>query len=148
MNCNGIFEWMNEWIIQYLWSDLQSTSFTQKQYLWLCYKNIHFTVEYLYMISILHVWLIDRLTNCINKRINQVKYGRIINAISLQWVAIQTLFSKPTNWYSATNISYVQIFFQSIICSCFWLMHEWLEDWIDAYSTSYFYFQSNKQKCK
>ena len=26
-------------------------------------------------------------------------------------------------------------------------MHEWLEDWIDAYCASYFYYQSNKQQC-
>ena len=57
----------------------------QNQYLWICYTNIHFAIEYLYMISILHVWLIDRLTNCINKRINQLIYG---------WKTILYLCSK------------------------------------------------------
>ena len=79
------------------------------------------------MIYILHVWLIDRFTYCVNQRINQLIYGWINDTISLQQVSIQILFSKPTNWYSAARILYVQIFFHSIIYWCFWLIHEWLE---------------------
>ena len=147
-NHNGIFECLNEWIIQHRWSDKQSTSFTQNQYLWLCYKYIHFTIEYLYMISFLHVWLIDRFTYCVNQRIIQLIYEWINDTLSCSKYQFKYYFSQPTNWYSATMISYVLIFFQSIICWCFWLIQEWLEDWIDAYCASYFYYQSNKPQCK
>ena len=44
-------------------------------------------------------------------------------------VAIQALFSQPTNWYSAARISYVQIFFHSFIQSFAHVFDKCMNDW-------------------
>ena len=91
------------------------------------------------------VWLIDRFAYYVNQRINQLLCGwnnnSIYFAVSHNWNSFQyQRIGILMLGYHMFNYS----FFQSIICSCFWLMHEWLEDWIDAYCASYFIISLTK----
>ena len=150
MNCNGIFNWLNKWIIFYSWGDLQSTGFNQNQYLRTCYKIIHVTIEYLYMFSILYECMADWLIYYfVYQRINQVKYGR-----KMQYLCSKYQFKRYFQYqrigilllgYHLIEYSFIQSINHLLM---FWLMHEWLENWIDAYCASYFYYHSNKQQCK
>ena len=95
------------------------------------------------------VWLIDRFTYYVNQRINQLIYGWINNSMSCSKKQFKHYFQNQRIGILLLGYHMFKYsFIHSIICSCFWLMNEWLKDWIDAYCASYFYYQSNKKQCK
>ena len=79
------------------------------------------------MISIgLIVWLIDRLTYCVNQRINQLIYGWKNNSMSCSKKQFKHYFHNQRIGILLLGYHmFSYILNQSIICSCFWLMNGW-----------------------
>ena len=133
-----------EWMILSLFSDFHSLTLLKTDELRICYKRITHSII-CYLITITIESETDRLTNSMCKSKNQPIHEWINDAHFMQWIAIIRL-SLLTNWHSATRILYIQSFFLSIICFCFYLVNALLRDWIDAYSVCYYLSMSNKQQ--
>ena len=104
--------------------------------------------NYLLLITITNESETDRLTYCVKQRIKGSTNTWMDKRCSFYALNNNYKIIITNKWYSVTRIMYIQSFFLSIICFCFYLMNAWLRDWIDAYSVCYYLSISNKQQGK
>ena len=140
-----------ERIILSLFSDFHSLTFLTTDELRICSKRITHSITQSFAIGFYNHWKWDWsiiwLSVQIKESINQPIHEWINDAHFMQWITIIRLLLL-TNWHSVTRILYIQSFFLSIICFCFYLVNAWLRDWIDAYSVCYYLSRSSKQQGK